>query len=83
MAGHNKNESGMFLPSMSTSDDFMSYLELYPMSETGRDVVTNDLYSKVLDGNHGYTTQFGRAFLLYSEMLFTCSTRLLGSAVQN
>lgn len=84
MAGHNKNESGMFTPEIKTEEEFLSYFDAsQPMPASERDLILSQLYPNVLDGTFGYTTQFGRANLLFDEMTFSCNTRWLGTAFLN
>ncbi|KAH6971245.1 Alpha/Beta hydrolase protein [Ilyonectria sp. MPI-CAGE-AT-0026] len=84
MTGYNKNESGMFIPTINTNEELVSFLEInYPMSDSARDFVLSDLYPNILDGTFGYTTQADRTRVLIDDMVFTCSTRFLATAFPN
>ncbi|KAH8734514.1 Alpha/Beta hydrolase protein [Ilyonectria robusta] len=84
MTGYNKNESGMFIPTIRTNEDLSSFLQVsYPMSDSARDFVLSELYPNILDGTYGYTTQAERTRILIDDMVFTCNTRFLAAAFQN
>ncbi|KPM46520.1 hypothetical protein AK830_g44 [Neonectria ditissima] len=84
MVGNNGDEGSTFTAPLDTNGQLRSIFQLgYPVSEAAEEYIFTDLYPNILDGTYGYTSQVGRANLLISELVFTCNTRFLGTALGN
>ncbi|KAI1411957.1 alpha/beta-hydrolase [Hypoxylon sp. FL1857] len=88
LISHTTNESVPFLPpGILTADDVRSYAQssLPEASATTIDTLLTDpaLYPNILDGNYPWTTQFGRAARLSSDIAFACTARYLSVARGN
>ena len=86
MLGHNADEGLLFTsPYVQNNSDFDNYVSsVFPSaSEETVNYITEVLYPPVFDGSFGYTSQFRRLDLLFSELAFTCNTRYMDLAFAN
>ncbi|KAI0836025.1 alpha/beta-hydrolase [Hypoxylon sp. FL0890] len=88
LISHTSNESVPFLPqNILTADDVRSYAQasLPEASESTINTLLSDpaLYPNILDGSYPWTTEFGRAARLSSDLAFACTTRYMSEAWGN
>ncbi|BFZ61486.1 hypothetical protein YB2330_002552 [Saitoella coloradoensis] len=84
MSGHNADEGYIFTPkNISTETDFETYV--YETTSTTNPAVVAEIVSLYPPPSNStpYTSNFERATLLTSELIFTCNTRYLAIAFGN
>lgn len=86
ISAHNSNEGFVFTdPAATNSSALETYMEIYfpAASPSIIDYIRNTLYPPVYDGSQPYTSPFDRLDLLISEMMISCNSRYIATALGN